>query len=183
MEQGWYTSSMTKRTPQKRDPEPQWEVVNPAYDAARERLQMLAWVLDAAVGIPGTRIRFGVDALLGLIPGIGDVIGALFSSYILSEAAALGVPRTMLIRMGFNVALESVVGIIPLIGDLFDIGWKANLRNVKLLNDWMAHPTKTAKASKFFVAALLVVMVVFVISVGIGVVWFLSWFVGLISNM
>src|SRR5688500_16273473 len=89
----------------------------------------LARILDTAVRIPGTQIRFGLDALLGLIPGAGDVAGALLSSYIILAAARQGAPRAVLLRMIGNVALDSMVGAIPVLGDIFDVAFKSNARN------------------------------------------------------
>src|SRR6185503_9317287 len=96
---------------------------------ALQRVRGLAWLLDNSIPIPGTRMRIGLDAVIGLIPGLGDAAGAVLSSYILLEAGKLGAPRSTLLRMGANVLVESVVGIVPLVGDLFDAGWKANQRN------------------------------------------------------
>jgi Domain of unknown function (DUF4112) len=97
------------------------------------RLDMLSRLLDTAFPIPGTRLRIGLDGVLGLLPGIGDSLGAVFSTYIIFEAARLGCPKRTLVRMLGNVAVETVIGAIPLVGDLFDIAWKANVRNVALL--------------------------------------------------
>jgi hypothetical protein len=96
-------------------------------------LDALATLMDSAVEIPGTRIKVGLDALLGVIPGLGDVASSLASLYILRRAHRLGVGRATLIRMGANVAADLAVGAIPLAGDIFDVFWKANRRNVALL--------------------------------------------------
>jgi hypothetical protein len=103
----------------------------------RRRLERLAWLLDSSIPIPGTRLSVGIDALVGLIPGIGDLLGVLASSYILVEAARMGVGKAILLRMACNIAIEGVLGIVPLAGDIFDAAWKANQRNVRLLNDWL----------------------------------------------
>src|SRR3954467_1465794 len=100
----------------------------------RQRLAFIAWLLDSSIPLPGTRFTIGVDALIGLFPFAGDLIGVVASSYILSEANRLGVGRTVLARMAFNVAVEGVIGIVPFLGDAFDAAWKANVRNVRLLN-------------------------------------------------
>lgn len=97
------------------------------------RLDWLSRVLDTAWSIPGTPYRIGVDGILGLIPGIGDPLGAVLSSYLIFEAARIGAPKHILLRMVGNVALESLVGVIPVLGDVFDIAWKANVRNLALL--------------------------------------------------
>jgi len=105
-----------------------------ASDESRlRRLDKLAQLLDTALSIPGTRFRIGLDGLLGLVPGVGDTLGAVFSAYIIFEAARLGFPKGILLRMSANVAIETVVGAVPILGDIFDIAWKANVRNVALL--------------------------------------------------
>jgi hypothetical protein len=102
-------------------------------EARIAQLEALASLLDSVVIIPGTNIRLGIDALIGLVPGIGDVITTLISLYIIREARALGVPRHVIWRMIANVAIDGVVGAVPLVGDAFDVMWRANLRNVALL--------------------------------------------------
>ena len=119
---------------------------------ALARLRWLAWLLDSSIEIPGTRFKIGLDALIGVIPGLGDVIGVLLSGYIVKEAAKLGVPRTTVARMALNVVIEGLVGMIPLAGDVFDAAWKANQRNVRLLEAHFADPRRTTRASSMFVA-------------------------------
>lgn len=102
------------------------------------RVEKLAGWLDAKWSLPGTDMRIGLDGIIGLIPGIGDSIGAVISSYIIYEAHQLGVPLHIKIRMLWNVFVDWLVGLIPLVGDLFDIGWKANLKNVNLLREYLA---------------------------------------------
>lgn len=97
------------------------------------RLRRVATLMDAAVAVPGTRIRFGWDAVLGLVPGGGDTIGLLIGGWIVAEAARLGVPASVLVRMLLNIAIDAALGTVPLAGDLFDVLWRANLRNVDLL--------------------------------------------------
>ena len=98
-------------------------------------LRRLAWWLDEALPIPGTSQRVGFDALIGLIPGVGDTIGALLSTYIIVEAARRGASVWMVARMLGNVGIETVIGAIPLLGDLFDVVFKANQRNLAILGD------------------------------------------------
>jgi hypothetical protein len=98
-----------------------------------EHLSSLANLLDNSIPVPGTRMRVGLDAIIGLIPGIGDAVGGAASAYIIFQAARLGAPVAVLLRMLLNVGIEVVLGVIPFIGDLFDAGWKANLRNIALL--------------------------------------------------
>lgn len=105
-------------------------------------------LLDSAIRVPGTRYRFGIDAIIGLVPGIGDAIGAIFSAFIVFQAARLGASTSTLIRMMGNVALDTIVGEIPLLGDLFDAGWKANVRNMALLEAHLQRPVSTARGSR-----------------------------------
>jgi hypothetical protein len=108
--------------------------------AALDRLDILATALDTAFILPVTNVRFGVESLLRLIPGIGDAAASLLSCYLLYEASRLGVPRFILARMAANVALEGLVGAVPLAGDAFDVFFRANRRNVALLR---AHFART----------------------------------------
>ena len=116
-------------------PEEPW---SPQHEARLQRLRLLSRVLDAQWSIPGTRYRVGLDGLVGLIPGVGDAAGALLSTYILYEAMRLGAPRRVLLRMAANIGLETVVGALPVVGDLFDVVWKANTKNVALLQAALA---------------------------------------------
>jgi Domain of unknown function (DUF4112) len=102
--------------------------------ARLRRVSRLSRLLDEWMRIPGTSYRVGLDSLIGLVPGVGDAAGAFLSSYILYEAIKLGVPTTTLVRMVGNIALETLVGAIPLVGDVFDMAWKANKKNVALIH-------------------------------------------------
>ncbi|MEL6688067.1 MAG: DUF4112 domain-containing protein [Pseudomonadota bacterium] len=98
-----------------------------------ERIERLAQTMDAAFYIPGTEIPLGVDTLVGLIPGIGDTLSLAIASYIASHGIGLKAKKRHMAIMGGNIFLDWLIGLIPLIGDLFDIGWKGNLRNAALL--------------------------------------------------
>ncbi len=106
--------------------------------AAIDRLDMLATLFDTAVLIPGTNIRFGVEALLRLWPGVGDAVASALSLYLLYEASRLGVPRLLLGRMLANVVLEGTIGAVPIAGDAFDVFFRANRRNIALLREHFA---------------------------------------------
>ena len=115
-------------------------VRRPAADRAspRMRLERLEWLthlLDTAVVIPGTRIRFGLDGLVGLVPGAGDAITTGISLWIVYEAHQLGAPLGLVARMIGNVTIDGAFGAVPVVGDAFDIVWKANRRNVALLRE------------------------------------------------
>jgi hypothetical protein len=101
--------------------------------ARLKRLRRLAWLIDGAFRLPGTRFRFGLNSLVGLVPVGGDAILGALSLYIIYEAAQLGVPTPQLARMLANVALEVTGGSVPIVGDLFDMALKANLRNLDII--------------------------------------------------
>jgi hypothetical protein len=135
-----------------------------------EHLRRLARLLDNAIPLPGTRFRIGLDPIIGLIPGLGDVIGAIFSTVIVYQAARLGAPRSTLIRMLANIAVDTLVGEIPLLGDLFDFGWKSNTRNIALLEQHLDRPVAAKVASRrvlLLVGAGLVLLFAGVIALGV----------------
>lgn len=99
-----------------------------------ESLGRLSWLMDDLIRVPGVGWRFGLDALVGLIPGLGDTATSLVSFYILASAVRYGVPKVTLLRMGMNLGIDYLVGSLPLVGDFFDAWWKSNQRNVALLS-------------------------------------------------
>ena len=129
-----------------------------------ENLDMLSHLLDDFIRIPGTNIRFGLDGIVGLIPGIGDIVGGVASCIIILAAWARGVPKVVLARMVANVGIEVLVGAVPVLGDMFDIAWKANRRNYGLLTGSLEEPVQQRKRSWIFFAllcaALLVLMAI-----------------------
>ena len=128
-------------------PSPRTAPVSDAPGSPLARVRALARLLDDAVRVPGTRVGFGLDALLGLIPGIGDAAGGLVSAFVVMQAARIGVPGTVLARMLVNVGIDALVGTVPVLGDLFDVAWKANRKNVALLEQAVAAPEATRRAS------------------------------------
>ena len=144
-------------------------------DATKKRLERLAWLLDSSIPIPWLNFRIGLESILGLIPGVGDVIGALLSSYFLAAAYRLGVSKSTLIRMGGNVAVEALLGAIPLVGDVFDFAWKANQRNVRLLQAHVREPSRTDKASRLWVAIVGITIVVLIGASVYLAMLFLRW--------
>ena len=135
------------------------------------RARRLARLLDDLIRVPGTNIGIGLDPIIGLIPGVGDMIGGLMSSYILMVAAQEGVPASVLTRMLGNIALDSLVGVVPVLGDLFDFGMKSNRRNVDLLERYLATPTKTKAASRGIVALVLLAAILLVVGLIATGVW------------
>jgi Domain of unknown function (DUF4112) len=135
-----------------------------------ERLRAVSRLLDNAFTIPGTRIRFGLDALVGLVPGIGDAMGALFSAYLILQARRLGAPNSVINRMIANVGIDTVVGWVPLLGDLFDVAWKANNKNLALLEQHLQQPTAARAGSKrslILLGGALLLGLVAVVAVGV----------------
>jgi hypothetical protein len=145
--------------------------------AARDQLDRLAWWLDSAIAVPGTRLRVGLDALIGLIPGVGDLTGMLMSSYIIAVAARRGAPPAALARMAINVALETLIGAVPILGDVFDALWRANERNVRLLRQHGVAPQAVRRQSRFVVAAWLAGSLVVVAGVAIVAFVVLRWLI------
>ncbi|MBB3965788.1 DUF4112 domain-containing protein [Rhizobium metallidurans] len=99
------------------------------------RMRGLARLMDTALRIPGTRFSFGADSIMGLVPGIGDFAGAAISLYIVNEARQLGVPKDKLVKMLVNIGFDAAAGSVPLVGDLFDVYFKSNRRNLELVLD------------------------------------------------
>lgn len=114
-------------------------------EAAVARVEALAKLMDSAITIPGSNIRIGLDAVIGIVPVIGDLISQAIASYIIWEARRLGVSRWTMARMIGNSAIDTVVGAIPLVGDAFDIGFRANMKNLALLK---AHLAKHGHAAR-----------------------------------
>ena len=141
-----------------------------------ERLRAIARLFDQAFAVPGTKWRFGVDALFGLIPGLGDVAGALVAVYALRVARNLGAPAAVQLHMLSNVALDALVGTVPLVGDLFDFAFKAQTRNLALLDAWMDTPHETARRSRRGLLLIpLAILVVFMTLTIVGI-WVLFLF-------
>jgi hypothetical protein len=133
-------------------------------------VEALAWLLDNSIPIPGTGRRIGLDAVVGLVPGLGDVLSGGLGLLVVVRGAQLGVPGVVLARMLANVAVDFAIGSIPLIGDAFDLWFKANQRNVGLIRRYTAHPTaSTAGTWTFFAGLLLAVGLVVV-----GSIWLLT---------
>jgi hypothetical protein len=138
-----------------------------------ERLRTIATVLDDAVRVPGTNIRFGLDALLGLLPGAGDAVTGVVAAYAIVLAAQLGAPPVVIARMAMNVLIDVATGTIPVLGDIFDVGWKSNRKNVRLLEGYQANPQKVRASSWAVVIVLLLVIVAAIVGVFMLAAWIL----------
>ena len=123
------------------------------------RLKRLSHNLDEAFTIPGTERKIGIDPIIGLIPGGGDLIGGALSIYIMHAGIRMGMPRSVIIRMFGNIALEFIIGCIPIIGDLFDVMWKSNQRNVKLIEDSIISEEKNTIFGYFLIGVLIKTLV------------------------
>lgn len=117
----------------------------------------------------------GLDALVGLVPGVGDVVGGLLSGYALYVAAMLGAPPAVLARMLLNIAIDTAVGLVPLVGDLFDAGWKANRRNVRLLERWLDDPHGARRASRLVLLVTALAFVALLALIVWGAVLTVAW--------
>ena len=135
-----------------------------------EHLRRITWWMDQGLRVPGTSIRFGLDPIIGLVPGLGDAAGALLGGAILLEAVRSRAAHYTLLRMSGNIALDALIGAIPLLGDLFDFGWKANTRNLQLLERHLETPVKAHGSDRryvFVVGALVTLLMAAVVTGGI----------------
>ncbi len=140
-------------------------------DTSLARLRRYAYWLDSGIRIPGLRWRIGLDSILGLVPGIGDTAGAVLGGWVFVEALRIGVPAPTLARMLVNLALDSTVGAVPVLGDLFDFVWKANVRNIALLERHQHDRVRASKADRVFVVALVAATAVICLVPIAGVVY------------
>lgn len=120
---------------------------------------LIARLMDTVFVIPGTNIRFGLDAIVGLFPGIGDSVGALISSVLISQGARMGVPKIVLLRMAGNILINTVVGAIPLFGDVFSVFFRSNVKNCELLRRYAGHHRRANASDWIWVTALIAVIV------------------------
>ena len=140
-----------------------------------ETLRKLETLLDEAFRVPGTKFRFGIDGIIGLVPGVGDVLAGLLSLIIPIAAWIRGVPYVTLARMAANLGIGVLVGTIPLFGDIFDVAWKANRRNYRLLQRHLGEPRRQTWKDWVFLLLLGVALtVVFAIPI-VLVVWAINW--------
>ncbi|MCU0551984.1 MAG: DUF4112 domain-containing protein [Leptolyngbya sp. Prado105] len=151
--------------------------MQPHQESTIARLRSLTHLLDNALPIPGTKFRIGIDPIIGLFPGGGDVAMSLLSVYIVVEAAGLGLPRASLARMMWNLILDALLGIMPMAGDFVDLAWKANSKNLALIEAHLAQSKKQEKADYLFVGLLIAVFLSIVIALSgftiflIGAIW------------
>ena len=152
-------------------------------DTARalERYRALAHALDARWRMPLLGVRFGWDAVIGLVPGLGDALAGLLGSYGLYVGWRLGAPAVVLARMLLNLVIETVVGSVPVAGDLFDIGFRADLRNVALLDRWLERPLETRERSRWLFLSIALGLMVAMIAAVLIALWLLRLLLSLAS--
>ena len=140
----------------------EWEVLPPEVRQKRASLELLfrwlALIMDDFLGFPGTKFRFGLDPIIGLLPGIGDVASAIISALALVYAARYGVPKILLTRMATNILVNELVGIIPGLGDAFSFWFKSNVRNYELLRRYSAAPERSRRGDWIFLLAVLTLL-------------------------
>ncbi|MEC4889756.1 MAG: DUF4112 domain-containing protein [Nitrospira sp.] len=145
---------------------------DPERQALRSAAELLAKVLDSAIAIPGTRIRIGLDPLFGMVPGIGDVFASAIGSVILLIAARLQVPKIVLLRMGINLMINGIVGMIPVAGDAFSIWFQSNRLNARLLADYARpSPPRSTAGDWLAVGGVLLVCLSAVVGAMVLVLW------------
>ena len=156
------------------------EILSPRVKSGKrifddENLDLLSHLLDDFIKVPGTPVRFGLDGIVGAIPGIGDLIGGIASCIIIIAAWVRGVSYPTVLRMVANVVIEVSIGSIPILGDMFDIAWRANRRNYALLTGSIYEPRKYTIQSWLFLGALCLVLAALVIVPIILVTWMASY--------
>jgi hypothetical protein len=143
-----------------------WELLPPEEKAKRQGLdplfRWLALIMDEFIRVPGTKFRFGLDPLLGLIPGIGDTSSALVSAFALIQAVRVGVPKILLARMSLNILLNEIIGIVPVIGDAFSFWFKSNARNYEIIRSHRLGSSPARRSDWVFVIGILVLLVAIV---------------------
>jgi hypothetical protein len=159
---------------------PQPQVLRPRFRRGaraldNESLDLLAHVLDDWFRIPGTGIRFGLDGIIGLVPGIGDVITGVASCVIVLAGWIRGIPYVALLRMLANLAMDVLIGSIPLLGDAFDIAWKANRRNYALLTRHLAEPRKHTWRDWIFLSLLMLTLALLLLAPVLVLLWMVEW--------
>ncbi len=150
--------------------------------ARLRRLRSLSYLLDDAIKIPGTSHRVGLDPLIGLLPIAGDYLGLVFSAYIVLESALMGLPRASLVRMVVNILLDTLVGAFPIIGDFLDFAWKANTKNIALLEAHLASPQPSQKADWWFLILLFGGLLLLAITITTLVIFIFSQLLRVLSR-
>lgn len=157
-------------------------MIHDSKTSTLRRLRRLSHLLDNAIPIPGTPWRVGLDPLLGLLPGAGDFLGTAFSAYIVLEAARIGIPRSLLGQMVMNILLDTVIGSVPIVGDIADATWKANSKNIALLETYWDSPQPQKQTDWFFLIWLLVGLALAVIVIAALSLLFIKGLLAIING-
>ncbi|MEQ9551011.1 MAG: DUF4112 domain-containing protein [Coleofasciculus sp. G3-WIS-01] len=157
-------------------------MIHDSKTSTLRRLRRLSHLLDNAIPIPGTPWRIGLDPLLGLLPGAGDFLGTAFSAYIVLEAARIGMPRSLLGQMVINILLDTVIGSVPIVGDIADATWKANAKNIALLETYWDSPQPQKQTDWFFLVWLLVGLALAVIVIAAISLLFIKGLLAIING-
>ncbi|GAA5523397.1 DUF4112 domain-containing protein [Aliifodinibius salicampi] len=144
-----------------------------------QKVTKLAEWLDSRFTIPGTNIRFGLDPIISLIPGAGDWLAGIISGYFILLGARADLPPAVLWRMGFNVLIDIVIGSVPLLGDLFDVGWKANNRNAELLEKYRRDAKTTEHHSRWLLWIIAITLILMIV----GLLALLGWLIASIIEI
>jgi hypothetical protein len=148
----------------KRPPVTRLRQLTPGQEQRLAVLRRVSGMLDSAMLVPGTSIRFGLDPILGLIPGLGDLVSPLFAIGILWQARDLGIPKVVQLRMIGNVAVDTLIGLVPVAGDLFDVAWKANDMNMALLERHAYEEHRASRGDWVFVSMMIVILVLIAVT-------------------
>ena len=163
----------------KKSPVVRMRQLTPAQEQRLELIRRLSRLLDSAFVVPGTSLRVGLDPILGLLPGLGDLVSPLFTIGMIWQARELGLPRVVQLRMIFNAAIDSLVGMVPIAGDLFDFAWKANDLNLALLERHAHEEHRPSAGDWAFVAAMIAILLVLAVTP-----FFLAgWFISVVANL
>lgn len=137
-------------------------------------MEVLAWLLDNSIPIPIIGRRIGLDAIVGFVPGLGDLLSGGLGVFVVVRGAMLGLPRIVVARMMLNVAVDFVVGVVPILGDAFDLWFKSNQRNVNLAKRYIAEPEASTRGQWLFLLAIVTVLLL----VMLGALWVIGQAVG-----
>ena len=155
---------------------------HPSHIAHLRRIRQISHLLDNAIGIPGTKYRIGIDPILGIVPGGGDFVAMVFSAYMIVTAAQMGVSQEKLVQMVSNVIVDTFAGTVPVVGDLFDVAWKSNIKNLALLEEHLGSPQTGTAVNWWFVVAILAGLFLIMLAIVSLSVLIISWLVGAVNG-
>ena len=140
------------------------------FHAVERRIGRVTTLLDEIVSVPGTRVRFGLDPVIGLVPIVGDAVAAIVGIWVIAEATRFGIPRIVVARMSVNLLVDLAVGAIPILGDLFDLAFRSNARNLALFRRHALDPGASTRGQQAFFGGMVLVL--------IGAIWLIAVLVG-----